>query len=104
FNDEVKHIKILTKEACFYIAESRLFKSLQDLVVYYKDNSLREGFRSLDTTLQVPYRGLVYGNVPWHLPQASTGPAPLGPLGAERAAAPLTGHDISLWLPLETPM
>ncbi|KAG7273979.1 hypothetical protein CRUP_002087 [Coryphaenoides rupestris] len=59
FNDEVKHIKILTKEACFYIAESRLFKSLQ-------------GFRSLDTTLQVPYRGLVYGNVPWHLPQAST--------------------------------
>ncbi|KAJ3594495.1 hypothetical protein NHX12_003802 [Muraenolepis orangiensis] len=70
FNDEVKHIKILTREGCFYIAESRLFKSLLDLVEYYKDNSLREGFRSLDTTLQEPYRGLADGNIP--LPQAST--------------------------------
>uniref|UniRef100_A0A8C5CJC2 Vav 3 guanine nucleotide exchange factor b n=1 Tax=Gadus morhua TaxID=8049 RepID=A0A8C5CJC2_GADMO len=58
FNDEVKHIKILTKEGWFYIAETRLFKSLLDLVEYYKDHSLREGFRSLDTTLQVPYRSV----------------------------------------------
>lgn len=28
FNDKVKHIKILTKDGCFYIAESRLFKSV----------------------------------------------------------------------------
>lgn len=27
-NDKVKHIKILTKDGCFYIAESRLFKSV----------------------------------------------------------------------------
>ncbi|CAL8279263.1 unnamed protein product [Lota lota] len=72
FNDEVKHIKILTKEGCFYIAETRLFKSLLDLVEYYKDNSLREGFRSLDTTLQVPYRGPTNENAPRPLTQAST--------------------------------
>uniref|UniRef100_A0A674N6W5 Vav 3 guanine nucleotide exchange factor b n=1 Tax=Takifugu rubripes TaxID=31033 RepID=A0A674N6W5_TAKRU len=54
FNDKVKHIKILTKDGCFYIAESRLFKT--DLVEYYKQYSLKEGFRGLDTTLQVPYR------------------------------------------------
>uniref|UniRef100_A0A8C4ZHD3 Vav 3 guanine nucleotide exchange factor b n=1 Tax=Gadus morhua TaxID=8049 RepID=A0A8C4ZHD3_GADMO len=73
FNDEVKHIKILTKEGWFYIAETRLFKSLLDLVEYYKDHSLREGFRSLDTTLQVPYRRLTNGDAARPLPQASTG-------------------------------
>ncbi|XP_056453037.1 guanine nucleotide exchange factor VAV3-like isoform X2 [Gadus chalcogrammus] len=72
FNDEVKHIKILTKEGWFYIAETRLFKSLLDLVEYYKDHSLREGFRSLDTTLQVPYRRLTNGDAARPLPQAST--------------------------------
>ncbi|XP_056453036.1 guanine nucleotide exchange factor VAV3-like isoform X1 [Gadus chalcogrammus] len=75
FNDEVKHIKILTKEGWFYIAETRLFKSLLDLVEYYKDHSLREGFRSLDTTLQVPYRRLTNGDAARPLPQASTDPA-----------------------------
>uniref|UniRef100_A0A8C7KZC9 Vav guanine nucleotide exchange factor 3 n=1 Tax=Oncorhynchus kisutch TaxID=8019 RepID=A0A8C7KZC9_ONCKI len=60
FNDEVKHIKILTKNECFYIAETRLFKT--DLVDYYKQHSLREGFKSLDTTLQVPFREPSNGN------------------------------------------
>lgn len=64
FNDKVKHIKILTKDCCFYIAESRLFKTVLDLVEYYKQHSLKEGFSSLDTTLQVPYRELSNGNMP----------------------------------------
>ncbi|MEQ2290707.1 hypothetical protein AMECASPLE_005890, partial [Ameca splendens] len=64
FNDKVKHIKILTKDGCFYIAESRLFKTVLDLVEYYKQQSLKEGFSSLDTTLQVPYRVLSNGNMP----------------------------------------
>uniref|UniRef100_A0AAQ6A7B6 Vav 3 guanine nucleotide exchange factor b n=1 Tax=Amphiprion ocellaris TaxID=80972 RepID=A0AAQ6A7B6_AMPOC len=58
FNDKVKHIKILTKDGGFYIAESRLFKTVLDLVEYYRQHSLKEGFSSLDTTLQVPYREL----------------------------------------------
>lgn len=33
FNDKVRHIKILTKDGCFYIAESRLFKTV--LVRYF---------------------------------------------------------------------
>ncbi|XP_075954838.1 guanine nucleotide exchange factor VAV3-like isoform X2 [Anarhichas minor] len=64
FNDKVKHIKILTKDGCFYIAESRLFKTVLDLVEYYKQHSLKEGFSSLDTTLQVPYRELSNGSMP----------------------------------------
>ncbi|XP_008275390.1 guanine nucleotide exchange factor VAV3-like isoform X3 [Stegastes partitus] len=64
FNDKVKHIKILTKEGGFYIAETRLFKTVLDLVEYYRQHSLKEGFSSLDTTLQVPYRELSNENMP----------------------------------------
>ncbi|TNN88400.1 Proto-oncogene vav [Liparis tanakae] len=76
FNDKVKHIKILTKDGCFYIAEGRLFRTVLDLVEYYKQHSLKEGFRSLDTTLQVPYRELSNGNVPKAITRS--GSVPLG--------------------------
>ncbi|XP_030624844.1 guanine nucleotide exchange factor VAV3 [Chanos chanos] len=56
YNNDVKHIKILTKDGCFHIAENKKFKSILELIEYYKHHSLREGFRSLDTTLQFPYR------------------------------------------------
>ncbi|XP_034559262.1 guanine nucleotide exchange factor VAV3-like [Notolabrus celidotus] len=72
FNEKVKHIKILTKYGCFYIAESRLFKTVLDLVEYYKQHSLKEGFSSLDTTLQVPYREHSNGNVPQAITKASS--------------------------------
>lgn len=56
YNNDVKHIKILTKEGSFYIAENRKFRSILELIEYYKHHSLREGFRTLDTTLQFAYR------------------------------------------------
>ncbi|KAK7881279.1 hypothetical protein WMY93_029688 [Mugilogobius chulae] len=56
YNNDVKHIKILTKDGCFHIAENKKFRSIVELIEYYKHHSLREGFRSLDTTLQFPYR------------------------------------------------
>uniref|UniRef100_A0A8C5NBC8 Vav guanine nucleotide exchange factor 3 n=1 Tax=Gouania willdenowi TaxID=441366 RepID=A0A8C5NBC8_GOUWI len=55
YNNDVKHIKILAKDGCFHIAENKKFGSIF-LIEYYKRHSLREGFRSLDTTLQFPYR------------------------------------------------
>ncbi|XP_026139008.1 guanine nucleotide exchange factor VAV3-like isoform X1 [Carassius auratus] len=61
YNNDVKHIKILTREGCFYIAESRTFKTVLGLVEYYKQHSLKEGFRTLDTTLQMPYKELGSG-------------------------------------------
>ncbi|TMS09529.1 Guanine nucleotide exchange factor VAV3 [Larimichthys crocea] len=73
FNDRVKHIKILTKDGCFYIAESRLFKTVLELVEYYKQYSLKEGFSSLDTTLQVPYRENSNGNMPRAITKAGSG-------------------------------
>uniref|UniRef100_A0A8C1PZD8 Vav 3 guanine nucleotide exchange factor b n=1 Tax=Cyprinus carpio TaxID=7962 RepID=A0A8C1PZD8_CYPCA len=71
YNNDVKHIKILTREGCFYIAESRTFKTVLGLVEYYKQHSLKEGFRTLDTTLQVPYKELGSGFRPageYHTP------------------------------------
>ncbi|KAF4789607.1 Guanine nucleotide exchange factor VAV3 [Turdus rufiventris] len=56
YNNEVKHIKILARDGYFHIAENRKFKNLMELVEYYKHHSLKEGFRSLDTTLQFPYK------------------------------------------------
>uniref|UniRef100_A0A7M4FKX6 Vav guanine nucleotide exchange factor 3 n=1 Tax=Crocodylus porosus TaxID=8502 RepID=A0A7M4FKX6_CROPO len=58
YNNEVKHIKILTRDGLFHITEHRKFKNLMELVEYYKHHSLKEGFRSLDTTLQFPYKEL----------------------------------------------
>lgn len=72
FNDKVRHIKILTKDGCFYIAEARLFKTVQELVEYYKLHSLKEGFSSLDTTLQVPYRELSNGYMPRAITKAAS--------------------------------
>uniref|UniRef100_A0A3B3I8V9 Vav 3 guanine nucleotide exchange factor b n=1 Tax=Oryzias latipes TaxID=8090 RepID=A0A3B3I8V9_ORYLA len=71
-NDKVKHIKILTKDGGFYIAESRLFKTVLELVDYYKQHSLKEGFSSLDTTLQVPYREPDNGNTPRAISRAGS--------------------------------
>ncbi|XP_048353110.1 guanine nucleotide exchange factor VAV3 isoform X2 [Sphaerodactylus townsendi] len=56
YHNEVKHIKILTRDGFFHIAENRRFKSLMELVEYYRHHSLKEGFRCLDTTLQYPFK------------------------------------------------
>lgn len=45
----------------------------QELVEYYKLHSLKEGFSSLDTTLQVPYRELSNGYMPRAITKAASG-------------------------------
>lgn len=40
---------------------------------YYKQYSLKEGFSSLDTTLQVPYRELSDENMPRAITKAGSG-------------------------------
>ncbi|KAK6299509.1 hypothetical protein J4Q44_G00295420 [Coregonus suidteri] len=56
YSNDVKHIKILNRDGCFHITENNKFKSILELIEYYQHYSLKEGFRSLDTTLQFPYR------------------------------------------------
>uniref|UniRef100_UPI00398E8B17 proto-oncogene vav-like n=1 Tax=Pristiophorus japonicus TaxID=55135 RepID=UPI00398E8B17 len=56
FNVEVKHIKVTTAESLFRVTEKRAFKSLLDLVYFYQHNSLKECFKTMDTTLQNPFK------------------------------------------------
>ncbi|XP_017281022.1 guanine nucleotide exchange factor VAV2 isoform X14 [Kryptolebias marmoratus] len=56
FNDEVKHIKVTEKDNWIHITEAKKFESLLELVEYYQSHSLKESFKSLDTTLRYPYK------------------------------------------------
>lgn len=56
YNVEVKHIKIMTSEGLYRITERKAFRGLPELVEFYQQNSLKDCFKSLDTTLQFPYK------------------------------------------------
>lgn len=56
YNVEVKHIKIMTSEGLYRITEKKAFRGLLELVEFYQQNSLKDCFKSLDTTLQFPYK------------------------------------------------
>ncbi|XP_032883749.1 guanine nucleotide exchange factor VAV3-like [Amblyraja radiata] len=56
YNSEVKHIKIISRDSSFFIAQNKRFRTLKELVEYYGCHSLKEGFRCLDTILQTPYK------------------------------------------------
>ncbi|KAF4014697.1 hypothetical protein G4228_005896 [Cervus hanglu yarkandensis] len=56
YNVEVKHIKIMTSEGLYRITEKKAFRGLTELVEFYQQNSLKDCFKSLDTTLQFPFK------------------------------------------------
>ncbi|XP_014699131.1 proto-oncogene vav [Equus asinus] len=56
YNVEVKHIKIMTAEGLYRITEKKAFRGLVELVEFYQQNSLKDCFKSLDTTLQFPFK------------------------------------------------
>ncbi|XP_048847661.1 proto-oncogene vav-like isoform X2 [Brienomyrus brachyistius] len=54
---DVKHIKITYINGMLHINEKKAFKGLIELVEYYQQNTLKECFKELDTTLQISYKG-----------------------------------------------
>ncbi|XP_043940655.1 proto-oncogene vav [Protopterus annectens] len=52
YNAEIKHIKVTTAEGLYRITEKKAFKGLVELVDFYKKESLKECFKTLDTTLR----------------------------------------------------
>ncbi|XP_030052729.1 proto-oncogene vav isoform X2 [Microcaecilia unicolor] len=56
FNEEIKHIKITPLEGLYRITEKKAFKGLIELVEFYEQNSLKDCFKSLDTTLRFPFK------------------------------------------------
>ncbi|CAK8674387.1 unnamed protein product [Clavelina lepadiformis] len=57
YNNDPKHIKInQSPDKMFYVAEYKNFKSVQDLVRFYQENTMSSSFLGLETTLKLPYR------------------------------------------------
>ncbi|KAF6736461.1 Proto-oncogene vav [Oryzias melastigma] len=56
FNMDIRHIKITTSDGLYRINEKKAFKCLTDMIQFYQQNSLKEYFRDVDTTLRTPYK------------------------------------------------
>ncbi|XP_059480997.1 protein vav isoform X2 [Neocloeon triangulifer] len=59
-DSRVKHMKVYQKlsegRLVYFLSESRLFPSIEDLIRFYEHTSLSENFHGLDVTLQLPFR------------------------------------------------
>ncbi|KAA8595250.1 hypothetical protein FQN60_012385 [Etheostoma spectabile] len=51
FNMDIRHIKITSTEGLYRINEKKAFKGLVEMIQFYQQNSLKEYFKDVDTTL-----------------------------------------------------
>ncbi|XP_052719368.1 proto-oncogene vav-like [Crassostrea angulata] len=57
YDNQVRHIRVeKNAEGLFYLADTKFFSSLPELVEFYQDNSLADSFPGLDTTLKFPFK------------------------------------------------
>ncbi|XP_040002083.1 proto-oncogene vav-like isoform X3 [Xiphias gladius] len=56
FNMDIRHIKITSTEGLYRINEKKAFKGLIEMIQFYQQNSLKEYFKDVDTTLRTPYK------------------------------------------------
>ncbi|XP_047434565.1 proto-oncogene vav-like isoform X2 [Mugil cephalus] len=56
FNMDIRHIKITSAEGLCRINDKKAFKGLIELIQFYQQNSLKEYFKDVDTTLRIPYK------------------------------------------------
>ncbi|KAK3088015.1 hypothetical protein FSP39_013478 [Pinctada imbricata] len=57
YDNQVRHIRVEKNvEGLFYLADTKFFSSLPDLVTFYQDNSLADSFPGVDTTLKFPFK------------------------------------------------
>uniref|UniRef100_A0A7N6B6G0 Osteoclast-stimulating factor 1 n=1 Tax=Anabas testudineus TaxID=64144 RepID=A0A7N6B6G0_ANATE len=52
FNMDIRHIRITSTEGLYRINEKKAFKG----IIYYQQNSLKEYFKDVDTTLRTPFK------------------------------------------------
>lgn len=55
-NIDVRHIKVTSSDGLFRINERKAFRGLSELVEFYQQNSLKEYFKEVDTTLKTAYK------------------------------------------------
>lgn len=91
FNMDIRHIKITSSEGLCRINDRKAFKGLTELIEFYQQNSLKEYFKEVDTTLQTPYKQPEQSssdNMPHNTPGGST-----RSLGVARARYDFSARD-----------
>lgn len=57
YDNQVRHIRVeKNAEGLFYLADTKFFSSLPELVEFYQENSLADSFPGVDTTLKFPFK------------------------------------------------
>lgn len=64
YQNQVKHMRVCSAEngQQFYLSETKYFKSIVELINWYKENSLAESFSGLHVTLMIPYKKALAGS------------------------------------------
>ncbi|XP_074485801.1 proto-oncogene vav isoform X1 [Sebastes fasciatus] len=98
FNMDIRHIKITSTEGLYRINEKKAFKGLIEMIQFYQQNSLKEYFKDVDTTLCTPFKQPEQSNSPNDTPNSTPNTTPGGSLrslGVVRARYAFSARDRS---------
>ncbi|KAG0429492.1 hypothetical protein HPB47_023584 [Ixodes persulcatus] len=59
FDSQVKHMRVCYDDGQFYLSESKMFRSIVELVSWYETHSLSESFKGLEISLLIPFKNIV---------------------------------------------
>ncbi|XP_065290512.1 guanine nucleotide exchange factor VAV2 isoform X2 [Dermacentor albipictus] len=59
FDNQVKHMRVCYDDNQFYLSETKMFRSIVELVSWYETHSLSESFKGLEISLLIPFKNVV---------------------------------------------
>ncbi|XP_042340517.1 proto-oncogene vav-like isoform X2 [Plectropomus leopardus] len=98
FNMDIRHIKITSTDGLYRINDKKAFKGLIEMIQFYQQNSLKEYFKDVDTTLCTPYKQPEQSNSPNNTPNTTPNTTPGGSMrsfGVVRARYDFSARDRS---------
>ncbi|XP_035802513.2 proto-oncogene vav [Amphiprion ocellaris] len=94
FNMDIRHIKITSNEGLYRINDKKAFKGLIEMIQFYQQNSLKEYFKDVDTTLRTPYKQPEQSNSSNSTPNTTPGGS-IRSFGVARARYDFSARDRS---------
>ncbi|CAK6972783.1 proto-oncogene vav-like [Scomber scombrus] len=94
FNMDIRHIKITSTEGLYRINDKKAFKGLIEMIQFYQQNSLKEYFKDVDTTLCTPFKQPEQSNSSNNTPNTTPGGS-LRSFGVARARYDFSARDRS---------
>ncbi|XP_022593885.1 proto-oncogene vav isoform X3 [Seriola dumerili] len=94
FNMDIRHIKITSTEGLYRINDKKAFKGLIEMIQFYQQNSLKEYFKDVDTTLRTPYKQPEQSNSSNNTPNTTPGGS-MRSFGVARARYDFSARDRS---------